>query len=301
MVMDKFKLLLFPACATVFGILMLMLIVFTLNSAEILTKQGIATFTLNVWKASEVPEDEFYGILAAIYGTIYTSTLAIIIALPLSIALAVFTIDFVPSKLREALVIPVDIMAGLPTVLYGLWGLFFLVPIIGTIAPILYDNLSFIPLFSYRNLTGFSYLAASILLAIMITPFATAMIREAYRSIPVSYREAVYSLPLTKYEATKVLLGYIKPSILAGTLLAFGRAVGETVAVSLVVGNTFNLHPSLLAPGYTISSLIANQFGNAFVYRYMPSALFSAGLFLFFIGLFVNLAGILLVKRWRYA
>lgn len=299
--MDRFKLLLLPACGTAFGILVLMVFVFAMNSAEILAKQGIETFTSNVWKASEIPEEEFYGILAAIYGTIYTSVLAVVIVLPTSIALAVFTVDFVPQKLREAFVIPVDIMAGLPTVLYGLWGVFVLAPIVGNIALVFYEKLSFIPLFSYYNFTGFSYLTASILLAIMVTPFATAMIREAYRAIPATYREAVYSLGLTKYEATKVLLGYIKPAILAGTLLAFGRAVGETVAVSLVVGNTFNIHPSFFAPGYTISSLIANQFGNAFVYRYMPSALFSAGLVLFFIGLIINVAGILLMRRWRYA
>ncbi|MFN3383979.1 MAG: phosphate ABC transporter permease subunit PstC [Archaeoglobaceae archaeon] len=299
--MDKFKLLLLPVSGTVFGILVLMLLVFATNSAEIIARQGIETFTSNVWIASEIPEKEFYGLLAAIYGTLYTSVLAVLIALPVSIALAIFTIDLVPQRFREALVIPVDIMAGLPTVLYGLWGVFVLAPIVGDVAPILYENLLFIPLFSYYNFTGFSYLTASILLAIMITPFATAMIREAYRAIPAVYREAAYSLGLTKYEATKVLLSYIKPAILAGTLLAFGRAVGETVAVSLVVGNTFNVHPSFFAPGYTISSLIANQFGNAFVYRYMPSALFAAGLVLFFIGLIVNIAGILLLRRWRHA
>lgn len=299
--MDRFKLFLLPACGVVFGILLLMLAVFALNSMEILTKQGIATFTSNVWRASETPDEEFYGLLSAIYGTLYTSILAILIALPASIALAVFTIDFIPEKFREALVIPVDIMAGLPTVLYGLWGVFVLAPFIGEFSLLLYEKISFIPLFSYRNFTGFSYLTAAVLLAIMVTPFATAMIREAYRAIPVMYREAAYSLGLTRYEAIKVLLGYIKPAILAGTLLAFGRAVGETVAVSLVVGNTFNIHPSLFSPGYTISSLLANQFGNAFVYRYMPSALFAAGLVLFLIGLLVNVVGILLLRKWKYA
>ncbi|MEM1957315.1 MAG: phosphate ABC transporter permease subunit PstC [Archaeoglobaceae archaeon] len=298
--MDRFKLLLLPVCGTVLGILMLMLLVFAVNSAETLARQGIETFTSNVWIASEIPEEEFYGLLAAIYGTLYTSILALILALPTSIALAVFTIDFVPQKAKEALVIPVDIMAGLPTVLYGLWGLFVLAPLVGNFAPIFYEKLSFVPLFSYYNFTGFSYLTASILLAIMVTPFATAIIREAYRTIPATYREAVYSLGLTRYEATKVLLSFIKPSILAGSLLAFGRAVGETVAVSLVVGNTFNIHPSFFAPGYTISSLLANQFGNAFVYRYMPSALFCAGLVLFLIGLLVNIAGVLLLRRWRH-
>ncbi|MEM3928610.1 MAG: phosphate ABC transporter permease subunit PstC, partial [Archaeoglobaceae archaeon] len=149
--MDRFKLLLLPVCGTVLGILMLMLLVFAVNSAETLARQGIETFTSNVWIASEIPEEEFYGLLAAIYGTLYTSILALILALPTSIALAVFTIDFVPQKAREALVIPVDIMAGLPTVLYGLWGLFVLAPLVGNFAPIFYEKLSFVPLFSYYN------------------------------------------------------------------------------------------------------------------------------------------------------
>ncbi|MDW7990260.1 MAG: phosphate ABC transporter permease subunit PstC [Archaeoglobaceae archaeon] len=298
--MDKFKIFLLPICVTVFGILLFMVLIFAMNSLEILQRQGIETFTTNIWRASEEEEEEFYGLLSAIYGTLYTSFFAIMISVPTSIALAIFTIDYLPTKLKEWFVIPVDIMAGLPTVLYGIWGIFVLSPIVAKISGFLYENFYFIPLFSYRNITGFSFLTASLLLAVMVTPFATAIIREAYRMIPATYREAVYSLGLTKYEATKVLLGYIKPAIIAGVLLAFGRAVGETVAVSLVVGNTFNIHPSLFAPGYTISSLIANQFGNAFVYRYMPSALFSAGLILFVIGLIINLAGILMLKRWKY-
>ncbi len=298
---DRFKIFLLPVSSIVFGIFLLMLTVFLIASLPIFEKEGLSIYTTNVWKAVEGGE-EFYGVLSAIYGSVYTSVVALIIALPLSIGFAVFVIDYVPAKFKEILIILTDIMAGLPTILYGIWGAFVLVPILRDyVMKPLYDHLSFVPLFSYPPTTGYSYLSAGVLLAIMVTPFASAIIREAYRMIPRVYREGVYALGLTRYEATKVLVGYIKPAIVAGTLLAFGRAVGETVAVSLVVGNTFNIHPSLFAPGYTISSLIANQFGNAFIYRYMPSALFASGLALFVIGLIVNVLGLMVLRRWRYA
>ncbi len=298
---DRFKIFLLPVSSIVFGIFLLMLTVFLIASLPIFEKEGLSIYTTNVWKAVEGGE-EFYGVLSAIYGSVYTSVIALVIALPLSIGFAVFVIDYVPTKFKEVLIILTDIMAGLPTILYGIWGAFVLVPILRDyVMKPLYEHLSFIPLFSYPPTTGYSYLSAGVLLAIMVTPFASAIIREAYRMIPKVYREGVYALGLTRYEATKVLVGYIKPAIVAGTLLAFGRAIGETVAVSLVVGNTFNIHPSLFAPGYTISSLIANQFGNAFIYRYMPSALFASGLALFVIGLIVNVLGLMVLRRWRYA
>ncbi|WP_457550791.1 phosphate ABC transporter permease subunit PstC [Archaeoglobus sp.] len=301
MTTDKFKLALLPIASTVFGVFVLMLIVFFSASLPIFQKEGLAIYTTNVWKAVEEGE-EFYGVLSAIYGSVYTSVIAILIALPLSIGFAVFVIDYAPKRLKEPLIIATDIMAGLPTILYGIWGAFVLVPLLKEfVMKPLYEHLSFIPLFSYPPITGYSYLSAGVLLAIMVTPFASSIIREAYRMIPKVYREGAYALGLTRYEATKVLLGYIKPAILAGTLLAFGRAIGETVAVSLVVGNTFNISPSLFAPGYTISSLIANQFGNAFIYKYMPSALFAAGLALFVIGLAVNVIGLILLRRWKHA
>lgn len=298
---DKFKLALLPVTSVVFGIFLLMLVVYVTQSIPIFEKEGLAIYTTNVWKASETGE-EFYGVLAAIYGSLYTSIIAILIAIPLSIGFAIFVIDYAPKKIREPLIVATDVMAGLPTILYGIWGAFILVPFLKRfVMKPLYEHLSFIPLFSYPPITGYSYLAAGVLLAIMVTPFSCAIIREAYRMVPQIYREGAYALGLTRFEATRILLGYIKPSILAGFLLAFGRAVGETVAVSLVVGNIFNINPSLFAPGYTISSLIANQFGNAFIYKYMPSALFAAGLALFVIGLVVNVAGLIVLRRWTYA
>ncbi len=298
---DYLKIFLLPFSSLVFGIFILMLIVYFLNSYEIFKREGLAIYFTNVWNASEIPEEEYYGVLAAIYGSLYTSIIAIIISLPLSISLAIFIVDYAPKRLKEFFIIASDIMAGLPTILYGIWGAFILVPFLKNyVMEPLYQSLSFIPLFSYPPTTGFSYLSAGVLLGIMVTPFATSIIREAYRMIPQMYKEALYSLGATRYEATKVLLGYIKPAIVAGMILAFGRAIGETVAVSLVIGNVFNIDISLFAPGYTISSLIANQFGNAFVYEYMVSALFAAGLSLFFIGLIINILALYIIRRWKY-
>ena len=295
---DGFKIALYPFSALIMGIFILMLLVFFLNSTTIFQREGFSIYTKNEWIASEEPEKESYGVLAAIFGSVYSSVLALLVALPLSISFAVFVIDYAPSKLKEWFIIVTDIMAGLPTIIYGIWGAFILVPFLRDFFMYpLYRNFSFIPLFSFEPLTGYSFLSAGILLGIMITPFTSSIIREAYRMVPFTYREAVFALGATRYEATKVLLGYVKPAIVAGILLGFGRAIGETVAVSLVVGNTFNIHPSLFAPGYTISSLIANQFGNAFIYKYMVSSLFAAGLSLFLIGLVVNLLGVYVLRR----
>jgi len=298
---DRFKISLLSFSALVFGIFLLMLIVYFTNSIQIFQKEGFAIYTTNVWIAAEEPDKEFYGVLAAIYGSIYTSAIAILISLPLSVSFAIFVIDYAPKKLKEPFIIATDIMAGLPTIIYGIWGAFVLVPFLKDyIMYPLYSLFSFIPLFSFEPISGYSFLSAGVLLGIMVTPFSSSIIREAYRMVPFKYREAAFALGATRYEATKILLSYIKPAIIAGIILGFGRAIGETVAVSLVVGNTFNIHPSIFAPGYTISSLIANQFGNAFIYHYMVSALFAAGLSLFFVGLAVNILGIYILRRSRY-
>ncbi|AFN03801.1 phosphate ABC transporter permease subunit PstC [Pyrococcus furiosus DSM 3638] len=297
---DIFKIATYPAVIIVFLLFAGMLFLYFTNALPALHKYGLDLYLKNVWKAAEEPSKEVYGIAAAIWGSIYTSIIAIIIALPLSVAYAIFIVDYAPKKLKNFFTILSDIMAGLPTIIYGIWGAFFLVPFLrDLVMKPLYRYLSFLPFFSYPPVGGYSYFSAGVLLAIMITPFASAIIREAYNMVPLTYKEAIYSLGATRYEATKILLGYIKPAIISGTILAFGRAIGETVAVSLVIGNTFNITLALFAPGYTISSLIANQFGNAFIYEYMTPVLFAAGLTLFVIGLVVNVIGLKILKRWE--
>ena len=297
---DMFKSVTYPAVLFVFILFACMLGVYFYNAIPAFQREGFGLYSQNTWKASEVPNEEYYGLAAAIWGSIYTSLIAILVALPLSLAYSIFVVDYAPKKVKNALIITSDVMAGLPTIIYGIWGVFVLVPFLKDfVMQPLYDNLSFIPIFDYPPISGFSYLSAGVLLGIMVTPFASAIIREAYQMVPFRYKEGAYALGMTRYEATKVMLGYIKPAIYSGLILAFGRAIGETVAVSLVVGNTFNMTAGIFAPGYTISSLIANQFGNSFIYDHMRSALYAAGLALFIIGLFVSLLGVYLLRRWK--
>jgi len=297
---DLFKVITFPAVFFVFLLFAWMLVIFFYNALPAFFREGLSIYFENVWQAAEEASKEYYGLASAIWGTIYTSLIAIIIALPISIAYSIFVVDYVPKRMKNILIIVSDMMAGLPTIIYGIWGAFVLVPFLQKYVMMpLYKHLSFIPIFSSPPITGYSYFSAGVLLGIMVTPFASAIIREAYQMIPFTYREAISSIGSTRYEATKVLLGYIKPATFSGLILAFGRAVGETVAVSLVIGNTFNLSVSLFSPGYTISSLIANQFGNAFIYEHMLPVLYAGGLALFIIGLIVNVAGLYLLKRWE--
>lgn len=297
---DGFKTVAMVAVALVFILFAGMLVTYFINALPSIKRFGIGLYMNNIWSAAEEASKENYGLASAIWGSVYTSLIAVLIALPLAISYSIFVVEYAPKRIKNALIITSDIMAGLPTIIYGIWGAFVLVPFLRdhVMAP-LYDHLSFIPFFSYPPVTGYSYLAGGVLLGIMVTPFASAIIREAYSMVPKTYIEAIYSLGATRYEAAKILLGYIKPAIISGLILAFGRAIGETVAVSLVIGNTFNMTWGLFAPGYTISSLIANQFGNAFIYKYMTSTLYAAGLALFLIGLLINLAGLKLMRGWE--
>ncbi len=298
--LDVFDIISFPVILVIFLLFAGMLFVFFRSALPALEHFGIDLYIKNIWQASTVPQKEVYGIAAALWGSFYTSLIAILISLPISTAFSVFIVDYAPRGLKNILTILSDVMAGLPTIIYGIWGAFVLVPFLRHwVMKPLYRYFSFIPLFNYPPVGGYSYLSAGVLLAIMITPFVSAIMREAYQMIPITYREAAYAVGATKFEATRILLGYIKPAVISGVILGFGRAVGETIAVSLVIGNTFNLTYKLFVPGYTISSLIANQFGNTFLYTYMTSTLFAAGLALFAIGLAVNILGIHILRRWE--
>lgn len=191
---ESFKIATYPAVIIVFLLFAGMLFVYFTNALPALHRYGLDLYLKNVWRAAEEPSEEVYGIAAAIWGSVYTSLIAILIALPLSVAYSVFVVDYAPKRLKNAFIILSDVMAGLPTIIYGIWGAFFLVPFLRDwIMKPLYDHLSFIPLFSYPPVGGYSYLSAGVLLAIMVTPFASAIIREAYNMVPFTYREAIYS------------------------------------------------------------------------------------------------------------
>jgi len=298
----RFVLLHLPAAFILLLAILSMLAVFIAYSTPIIEKEGYRVFTSSLWRAVEgAPAREWYGLAPAILGSIYTSVIAVIIAAPLSVALAVTIEELAPSRLRGVLSVLTDLMAATPTIIYGVWGLAYLAPLMYGVLSWLHTHLGWLPLFREEPTSGYTIATAGVLLSIMSTPYAAAVIREAYSLIPASLREAAYAIGATRFEAVRILLGMIRPSIIAGLALAFARAIGETVAVSLVIGNSLTITASITSPGVTVSSLIASQFGNAEFYHYMTSALFAGGLVIFLIGVAVNAAAILYMRRWEEA
>ncbi|MEB3861770.1 MAG: phosphate ABC transporter permease subunit PstC [Desulfurococcales archaeon] len=299
----RFKLLVAPPAIVSSAILVLLFIVLLYYSLPAIREYGLGLLASPTWKPVEGAPGE-YGLLIPLAGTLVSAVIAVLLAMPLALASVVFTEEILPRGLhrwREAFVSMIDVMTGLPTIVYGLWGAAVLAPLLGdTLYKWLHSSLSFIPLFSCQPTTGNTILTAGVLLAIMITPFIYAVVRESYRQIPRTYKEAALSLGTTRYEYVRIMMGMAKPAILAGALIGFGRAAGETVAVALVVGNTFNMPSCLLAPSYTVSSLIANQFANAQLYPLMLNVLVSGGLILLLIGIASNILGIMYLRRVRY-
>jgi len=297
----RFLLSLLPFPLILLAILLSMLAVFVLKSLPILEKEGLKVFITNVWRASETnPAKEEYGLLAAIWGSVYTGAIAVLVGALLSTGFAITVEELVRGKARELLSALMDMMAATPTIIYGLWGVVYLAPFLRRYIYLpLHRYLGWLPFFQEYPTTGYTIGTAGILLGIMITPYAAMIIREAYASIPLSLREAAYSIGTTRFEAIRLQMGLIKPAVISALVLGYGRAIGETVAVALVVGNCRSLTLSITAPGITVASLIASMFKAAPYYHYMESALYAGGLALFLIGLAVNLAGLALVRRWE--
>jgi phosphate transport system permease protein len=238
----------------------------------------------------------FLYYLPAIYGSLVVSIVAILLAMPLATGVAIFISEYLPRKIRSIFISINDLMASFPTIIYGYWGLYELGPFLNsTLFKALNTYLGFIPLFSTQPSTG-SYLLASIVLSIMISPFASSLIREVYSKIPYIVDESVYALGLGRWEVIRIKLLYSRRAILGGMTLAFGRGLGETVAVDLTVGGAFSISSSLLSPGITIPAFIANQFGSAFT-QLEISSLFALALLLFIIGVSFTLIAKLLILR----
>jgi len=281
----------------IIAVVALIVIILSLEGVRIFLRDGIAFITTSTWSGVK----ESYGVLFALGGTIVTGSIAIAISLVISIGSSITIVELAPKGLKSFLSALIDLSAAIPTVIYGLWGLFVLAPLIGSItgSPILSDLRSVL---GSPGSLGTSLLTASILLSIMITPFATAIIREALSSIPKSIDEALYSLGLTRFEAALIKLRYIRRAVLVASMVAYGRAVGETIAVSMVVGNVVNPEFwKILSPGYTIASLIADQYQNAESYYYMVPAIFGSALILFAIGVAVNIVAFIASRGYRYA
>lgn len=285
-------------------ILLLLLLTQTSLSIPIFNVQGVtSTYISTTWRPSyePPPTGAWYGLLPAIWGTLTSAIIAVLLALPLSLSVVIFVEEILPRRFREYISTIIDLMAGMPTVLFGIWGLSFLGPILQAyVMTPLHEYLGFIPVFSCKPLAPATVLTAGVLLSLMIFPFMVVVIQETYRAIPITYKEAGWSLGLTMYEYVKLNMSMISPAIVSAILLGFGRASSETAAVALVVGNAYNIGFCILSPAYTISSLIANQFTESGDFPYMQNALFAGGLILLIIGLIVNTIGIILLRRLRF-
>ncbi len=260
-----------------------------------LRETGLALVLDRSWE----PRSGAFGVAAALVGTLETSLLAVLIAAPLGIGTALYTVEFAPTGVSRVLATICDILAAIPSVVYGLWGAAILVPLVRTVvAPALQAVGGRTPFFAGPSY-GAGILTAALLLALMILPFVTAVSREVIAAVPVAQREAALALGATRWEMLRdAVLPAAKTGIAGGIALALGRALGETMAVTMVIGNRHELSWSLLAPGYTLASLLANEFGEAASDAHL-SALMAVALLLLLVTLAVNAIARRLVRTVR--
>ena len=243
------------------------------------------------------PVAEPFGAATFVYGTIVTSIIALVLAVPLGVGIAVFLVEMAPRRLRTIVGFLVELLAAIPSIVYGLWGLFVLAPLVRDyVAPALRSTLGFLPIFSGES-HGVGMLTAGFILAIMILPFIAAVSRDVLGAVPQMQREGSLALGATKWETIwHVVLPYGRAGIGGAVILALGRALGETMAATMVIGNSPQIVASLFEPAYTISSVIANEYTEASSPMYL-SALTELGLLLFVVTFAVN--GLARLLIWR--
>src|SRR5437899_12441157 len=262
------------------------------GSSLAVQKFGFRFLTTSTWD----PVAEQFGALPFIYGTLVSSLIALVIAVPLSIATAAYLTELAPLWIRQAFVSLIEMLAAIPSVILGLWGIFVMIPWLRDYPfPFLKRYLGWTPFFT-GPIYGPCMLAGGIIIAIMILPIITSVSREILRSVPNLQREAAYALGATRWEATRIaVFSYAKNGLFGAIILGLGRALGETMAVTMVIGNTPQIAASLFKPGYTLASVIANEFTEATTDMYLQ-ALFEIGLVLFGVTILVNLLAQLLLK-----
>ena len=255
---------------------------------------SIQKFGLNFWRTQVWdPVSGEFGALPFIWGTLYSSILALLLAAPIALGIAVFISELCPGWLRQPLVFLTELLAAIPSIVYGLWAVFVLVPVVRAIETSMPPSLRQLPIFSGPPL-GVGMLAAALILAVMIIPFTSSVAREVLKSVPPAQREGAYALGATRFEAIRAALFYARTGIVGSVMLGFGRALGETMAVTMVIGNNPQVAVSLFAPQYTMAAVIANEFTEAADELYL-SALVEIGLVLFIITLIVNSLSRLLI------
>ncbi|PSN11009.1 phosphate ABC transporter permease subunit PstC [filamentous cyanobacterium CCT1] len=263
-----------------------------IDAMPAIRRYGLEFLVTSSWN----PVDDAYGALPMIYGTLVSSLIALVLAVPIGVGTALFlSEDFLPRPVRTVLSFMVEMLAAIPSVVYGIWGIFVLIPFLDPIGGWLHQNLGWIPLFgtTYR---GPGMLPAALVLTVMILPIITAIARDSLISLPPALRQAALGMGATRWTAIfRVLIPAAFSGIVGGTMLALGRAMGETMAVTMLIGNSNDLNVSILAPANTVASLLANQFAEAGDLQI--AALMYAGLVLFGLTLVVNILAEMIVQR----
>jgi phosphate transport system permease protein len=279
--------------------LILMLVVvaiaFELSRQSMLS---IRKFGFSFWSGSTWdPVSGEFGALPFIWGTLYSSFLALLIAAPIALGIAVFINEISPRVLRQPLTYLTEMLAAIPSIVYGLWGIFVLVPFVRRLEMLAPAWLKSLPLFKGPPL-GVGMGSAALILAVMVIPFSSAVAREILRSVPIAQREAAFALGATRWEAIRIALGYARIGIIGAVMLGLGRALGETMAVTMVIGNNPQVSASLFAPQYTMAAVIANEFTEAADDLYLH-ALIEVGLVLFLITIVINALSRLMLWRLK--
>jgi phosphate transport system permease protein len=277
------------------AVLVMLAIELVVNAWPAIRAFGPGFFTQSTWD----PVISRFGALPLIVGTLYSSFVAMLIAVPLALGVAIFLTEFAPRPLRRPVATLVELLAAIPSVIYGLWGIFVLLPLLRDVVwPVIRPAVSWLPMFR-GVFYGPSVLAGGIILSIMVLPYVAAVSREVLLAVPPAQREAALALGATRWEAVwTVILPYGRTGIVGAVLLGLGRALGETMAVTMVIGNRHEVSASIIEPGYTIAAAIANEFAEAASSMHL-SALFYVALVLFLVTVTVNALARLLV--WRVA
>jgi phosphate transport system permease protein len=281
-----------------FGVALIAIVVgiafeLTRQSTPTIEKFGLRFWLTQTWD----PIAGQFGALPFIWGTLYSSILALAISTPIALGIAIFIAELCPAPIQRPLVFLTELLAAIPSIVYGLWGVFVLVPAVRALEEAVPETLRQLPIFS-GPARGVGMLAAALILAIMVIPFTSSIAREVLKSVPNAQREGAYALGATRFEAIRAALFYARTGILGSVMLGFGRALGETMAVTMVIGNDPKVTASLFAPQYTMAAVLANEFSEAADPLHL-SALVEIGLVLFTITLIVNLLSRLLI--WSMA
>ncbi len=255
---------------------------------------SIAKFGFSFWKGTTWdPVAGEFGALPFIWGTLYSSLIALLIAGPIALGIAIFLSELSPMALKQPLIFLTELLAAVPSIVYGVWGMFVLVPFVRRLQVWTPDSLRKLPLFSGPPL-GVGMLAAGLVLAVMVIPFIASVAREILKAVPANQREAAYALGATRWETIRMAIYYARTGMIGAVMLGLGRALGETMAVTMVIGNNPQASWSLFAPQYTMAAVIANEFTEAADELYLD-ALVEIGLVLFTITIIINILSQLLI------